>query len=191
MTIGDRIKAARETAQMTQAELGNKIGVSGVAIMRYEKDQRQPRIEQLKRIASVLKMPLSELVGTPEEIQTTAFDKLKEANYIAQSEASSPWEKQRKLMETLLAYTEVQNLAELSNAVEEQNRNKRKAALDAVYNKLNSICQEKVLGYAEGLAEDDENLIQYITLPSPFPQSSEDQKTIPTDTEDQSPPADE
>lgn len=62
MTIGERIKAAREQAGVTQVELGEKIGVSGVAIMRYEKNARQPRLEQLQRIALALGTTVSELV---------------------------------------------------------------------------------------------------------------------------------
>lgn len=62
MTVGARIKAARENTKMTQTELGNKIGVSGVAIMRYEKDQRQPRLDQLQQIADVLGVPFYSLL---------------------------------------------------------------------------------------------------------------------------------
>lgn len=62
MTIGERIKAARETAGMTQVELGEKVGVSGVAIMRYEKGQRQPRYDQLQRIAKALDVSVHTLV---------------------------------------------------------------------------------------------------------------------------------
>lgn len=63
MTVGQRIKTARERAGITQFELGEKVGVSGVAIMRYEKDQRQPRLEQLSKIARALGTTLYELVG--------------------------------------------------------------------------------------------------------------------------------
>lgn len=62
MTTGQHIKAARERAGITQVELGDKIGVSGVAIMRYEKDTRQPRLETLQRIAAALGVPVQELV---------------------------------------------------------------------------------------------------------------------------------
>lgn len=63
MTIGERIKAAREQAGITQVELGEKIGVSGVAIMRYEKNARQPRIEQLQAIAAALDVSPLYLLG--------------------------------------------------------------------------------------------------------------------------------
>lgn len=62
MGIGERIKAAREKTGMTQVELGKKVGVSGVAIMRYEKGQRQPRLDQLIRIAVALGVQWTELV---------------------------------------------------------------------------------------------------------------------------------
>lgn len=77
MTIGDRIKAAREKAQMTQSELGNRTGVSGVSIMRYEKNQRQPRLEQLYAIADALNIPIEDLFGIdPENRVVTPADKL-------------------------------------------------------------------------------------------------------------------
>ncbi len=62
LTIGERIKEKRETAGLTQEELGERLGVTGVAIMRYEKNQRQPRLEQLRRIAIALNTSVSELV---------------------------------------------------------------------------------------------------------------------------------
>ena len=63
MTIGERIKTAREQAGITQVELGEKLGVSGVAVMRYEKNARQPRLEQLQAIADALNVPMPELMG--------------------------------------------------------------------------------------------------------------------------------
>ena len=72
MTIGERIKSAREESGMTQAELGKKVGVSGVAIMRYEKNQRQPRFETLQRIAAALEVHTSQLlVNFPPELAET------------------------------------------------------------------------------------------------------------------------
>jgi len=39
----NRIKIARMRKGLTQDQLGKLVGVSGVAIMRYEKNQRQPK----------------------------------------------------------------------------------------------------------------------------------------------------
>lgn len=61
MKFGEQIKKAREAAQMTQEQLGAAIGVTGVTIMRYEKNQRQPRFEQLQAIAKALNVEFYEL----------------------------------------------------------------------------------------------------------------------------------
>lgn len=62
MTIGERIQNARKKSGLTQEELGERVGVTGVAIMRYEKGARQPRLEQLRQIALALGTSVSELV---------------------------------------------------------------------------------------------------------------------------------
>ena len=139
----------------------------------YWKKGKIPSSDTLQKLADYFGVSLDYLVGPPEEVQKAAFEKLQETSRIAHEEATSPWEERRKFMRTVMGYTEVQQLASLSNAVEEHGRAKRTEALNAVYGKLNSSCQEKVLGYAEGLAEDEENLVQYVTLPSPFSHSTE------------------
>lgn len=52
--LGTNIKNAREKAGLTQEELGAKIGVTGVTIMRYEKGTREPRLDVLKKLAAAL-----------------------------------------------------------------------------------------------------------------------------------------
>ena len=86
MNIGERIKFCRERAKLTQDELGKRVGVTGVAIMRYEKETRQPSVSQLLNIASALNTSLTELLGfdygegalfsvelSPELIQVLGF----------------------------------------------------------------------------------------------------------------------
>lgn len=69
---GERIKAAREAANMTQEQLGKKIGVTGVTIMRYEKDQREPTQKTLRHLADVLGVTVGYLQGY-EPIEAYAF----------------------------------------------------------------------------------------------------------------------
>lgn len=57
-TVGEKIKAAREAAGMTQEQLGRELGVTGVAVMRYEKGQRQPSINQRLLMADIFKTSL-------------------------------------------------------------------------------------------------------------------------------------
>lgn len=63
-TYGERIREARKAKHMTQEELGELIGVTGVTIMRYEKGQREPRMDQLQKIGDVLGISWTYLVGS-------------------------------------------------------------------------------------------------------------------------------
>lgn len=71
-TVGERIKIAREAAGMTQEQLGKMLGVTGVSVMRYEKNTRQPRMEQLREIADVLGVTVGYLLGY-ESIQSSSL----------------------------------------------------------------------------------------------------------------------
>lgn len=64
MTIGENIKRIRKERGLTQDELGNLVNLSGVAIMRYEKGQREPRQDTLIKIAKALGVHLRDLVDT-------------------------------------------------------------------------------------------------------------------------------
>lgn len=69
MTLGERIKAAREKAGITQVELGKRSGVSGVAIMRYEKGLREPRLAQLRVMADALEIDVSYFTGATPNLE--------------------------------------------------------------------------------------------------------------------------
>lgn len=62
MTVGENIKKFRKEKGLTQEELGKAAGLSGVAIMRYEKEQRTPSQKTLIQIAKALNVHLRELV---------------------------------------------------------------------------------------------------------------------------------
>lgn len=74
-SIGQRIKALRETAHLTQEQLGEKVGVTGVTIMRYEKGLRHPKLEMLGDISTVLGAPLDTLLG-PEYLKEGEFERI-------------------------------------------------------------------------------------------------------------------
>lgn len=80
MTVGERIKAVREERGLTQTELGAKIGVSGVAIMRYEKGQRQLNLSQLIRIAAALGVNWNSLVTEEERTRIVMNRNSEESN---------------------------------------------------------------------------------------------------------------
>ena len=63
--IGVQIKKARSEAQMTQSELGKRIGVTWEMISRYENGKSSPR-KNLEQIAEVLEKPIQYFFGVEE-----------------------------------------------------------------------------------------------------------------------------
>ena len=69
MTTGQLIQRARKKAGLTQAELAEKIGASVVTIGQYERNKRQPRIEQLCLISKALGVTVASLLpGEPIDL---------------------------------------------------------------------------------------------------------------------------
>lgn len=62
MTIGERIKTARSNAGLTQRALAEKSGIATGTVQQYELGKRQPRIEQLQKIADALEVDINYLV---------------------------------------------------------------------------------------------------------------------------------
>ena len=67
----------RKKEGLTQAELGEKLGVSAQTVWRWENGSRQPDIETAVKIANILKCTLDELI-TPNP--TKPRPKKKERN---------------------------------------------------------------------------------------------------------------
>ena len=72
-TVGWKIKMYRKLRGLTQSQLAEKSGVAAISIRQYETDQRQPRIEQLQKIADALGVSLSALVGSSEVLQVSSL----------------------------------------------------------------------------------------------------------------------
>ncbi len=54
--IGSRIRDIRTTKEMSQAELGEKLGLTADRIQKYENGARKPKLELLHRIANALEV---------------------------------------------------------------------------------------------------------------------------------------
>lgn len=79
MTIGQRIKEARKNAGLTQRELAEKSGTATGTIQQYEREVRQPRLEQLQAIAAALGVSVNQLLPEPtEEERATVADIIRE-----------------------------------------------------------------------------------------------------------------
>jgi transcriptional regulator with XRE-family HTH domain len=63
MVIGQRIKMARKNQGLTQKELAERAGTAIGTIQQYELGKRQPRMDQLQKIAAALGVSISDLIG--------------------------------------------------------------------------------------------------------------------------------
>jgi len=65
-TIGEKITSLRKEKNMTQSELGDALCVSPQAVSKWERDQAQPDIDTLVRMATLFGVSMDELLkGTP------------------------------------------------------------------------------------------------------------------------------
>ncbi|MDE5907777.1 MAG: helix-turn-helix domain-containing protein [Lachnospiraceae bacterium] len=62
MTIGEQIKTFRKKLGLTQKQLADKCEVAEITIRQYELGKRQPRMEQLQKVASALNVQTNDLL---------------------------------------------------------------------------------------------------------------------------------
>ena len=92
MTTGERIREARKKAGMTQAQLSEQSGIAAISIHQYEAGKRQPQIERLLRVASILNVPIEQLVDMETASEyTKAVIKMSKADTAEEEEPSGPW----------------------------------------------------------------------------------------------------
>ncbi len=63
LNIAKNIKSLREAQKMTQAELAERVGVTGATISTYEVGTRMPSYEVLIALAQVFKVSTDNLLG--------------------------------------------------------------------------------------------------------------------------------
>lgn len=73
MKSHERLKAEREKAGLTQAQLANRIGTTYQNISQYERGIRTPRYETMVKIASAIGIPVNQI--WQEELQEETFNK--------------------------------------------------------------------------------------------------------------------
>ena len=62
-TFGQRFTRLRKQRNITQEELGERIGVSGQAVSKWENDASMPDISLLVQLSEILGVSLDELLG--------------------------------------------------------------------------------------------------------------------------------
>lgn len=66
LKMGQRMKEARLKTNLTQEELGNMLGISMVAISRYENGRASPSLKTLIGIAVITQTPVEQFFDIPE-----------------------------------------------------------------------------------------------------------------------------
>jgi len=77
MTFGERLITVRRKKNLSQAEIGKKIGISGDAYGRYERSEVRPTIEMAVKIAKAMEISLDYLTGaTDMELDNTMLKRI-------------------------------------------------------------------------------------------------------------------
>ena len=83
-TFGDRVAAAREAADMTQAQLARRLGIKKTTVMAWEQDLSEPRANKLSMMSGVLNVSMSWLLtGEGEDLTEPATQDEQAADYQA------------------------------------------------------------------------------------------------------------
>ena len=61
--IGERLRKQRTRRALTQAELAKRAGVTTATVARIERDEIEPRMTTLRKLAQGLEVDPTELVG--------------------------------------------------------------------------------------------------------------------------------
>lgn len=79
MDVGKNIRCFRKKRNLTMKELGIKVGISEQGISNYERNEREPSINVLIKIANTLGVTLNDLIyNTNLLLQYTTLDLIKE-----------------------------------------------------------------------------------------------------------------
>jgi transcriptional regulator with XRE-family HTH domain len=65
--FGDKIKELRLAKRMSQAELGDVLGVTRAAVQQWESNTTRPALNKLSELARFFDISLADLMGAPQE----------------------------------------------------------------------------------------------------------------------------
>lgn len=61
--MGERIRLLRKQKGITQIQLSEKAGIGVASLIRYEKGERTPNLEILRKLADALEVPIAYLIS--------------------------------------------------------------------------------------------------------------------------------
>ncbi|MBW1619902.1 helix-turn-helix domain-containing protein, partial [Empedobacter falsenii] len=87
MTFGERLTQVRKKKNLSQAEVGKKIGINGDAYGRYERNEVKPTIEMAVKIAQALEVSLDYLTGNSDiELDKATLDRVQEVTKLTEKD---------------------------------------------------------------------------------------------------------
>lgn len=81
MTLGERLKLARENKKWSQEKAAEKVGITKSVLSNYERDYRDPDTKTLKRLSDIYEVSTDYLLGKEEKEKTM----MKIIHYLIQS----------------------------------------------------------------------------------------------------------
>lgn len=149
--FSENLRLQRQKKNLSQEELGNLIGVSGVTIMRYEKGTREPKLETIKKIANALKIPVSDLIDINSHIIDKATNRFISGKYPEEIETYGD------IIDDIVMNSELgPTINNYQSAVAELNQ----LRLDMIllcYQALDEKGKENLCNYAKKLLKDAQN----------------------------------
>lgn len=79
VSLGNRIRLARERAGYTQEKVAEKVGVSRSAVSRWEQGEIEPKVQNLVAIAALLNVSTDYLLGIGDHERTGSLRLSEEA----------------------------------------------------------------------------------------------------------------
>lgn len=101
--IGNKIKILRKVRGLTQQQLAEKLNVGRATVSNYEIGRRQPRLNELERIAAVLGVGLDYFGVTPSDIT----DLIARAKLLFNDENISAADKEKIYKEIMKIYLDL------------------------------------------------------------------------------------
>ena len=90
MTFGERLTQVRKRKNLSQAEIGKKIGINGNAYGRYERNDVRPTIEMATQLADTLVVSIDYLVGKIDiEVDKSIVEKLRLLDQLDEEEKNA------------------------------------------------------------------------------------------------------
>lgn len=79
VSLGNRIRLARESAGYTQEKVAEKVGVSRSAVSRWEQGEIEPKVQNLAAVAVLLNVSTDYLLGIEDHMKEGRYGLSEEA----------------------------------------------------------------------------------------------------------------